>query len=194
MLTPAQFRFRGSSTLHPLTTPLSQLQASNQPIPFRNLSHSFIITTTTDLLSHRNINPLALKLLPQPYHKSQVTSHNGTLCFLPAPLNPPPPPTTTALTLALLTSLGGTIGYFRTGSLPSIIAGLSVGALYALSYLRLKSGQSYGEEIGLLASVVLGGSSIPRAIRLRKPVPIVLAVLAIWGTVVFGGRVWERRI
>ncbi|KAL5339342.1 transmembrane proteins 14C-domain-containing protein [Aspergillus crustosus] len=110
-----------------------------------------------------------------------------------APIHPAPPPTTTALILALLTSLGGTIGYFRTGSLPSIIAGLSVGALYAFSYLRLARAQSYGEEIGLLASVILGGSSVPRAVRLRKPVPVVLAALAVYGLVVFGGRVWGRR-
>ncbi|KAL2826793.1 transmembrane proteins 14C-domain-containing protein [Aspergillus cavernicola] len=81
-------------------------------------------------------------------------------------------PTTSALILSLLTSLGGTIGYLRTGSLPSIIAGLAVGALYLFSYFRMRAGQTYGEEIGLLASLVLGGSSVPRAIRLRKLVPV----------------------
>ncbi|KAL4982846.1 transmembrane proteins 14C-domain-containing protein [Aspergillus falconensis] len=100
--------------------------------------------------------------------------------------------TTPALTLTLLTSLGGIIGYSRTGSLPSIIAGLSVGALYLLSFFRMRGGQTYGEEIGLLASVVLGGASIPRAIRLRKFVPVVLSVLAIYGIVVFGGAVRRK--
>ncbi|CBF74871.1 hypothetical protein AN4020.2 [Aspergillus nidulans FGSC A4] len=101
-------------------------------------------------------------------------------------------PTTSALTLSLLTSLGGIIGYSRTGSVPSIIAGLSVGTLYLFSFLRLRSGQTYGEEIGLLASVVLGGASIPRAIRLRKLVPVVLSFLAIYGIVVFGGAVRRK--
>ncbi|OJJ47695.1 hypothetical protein ASPZODRAFT_94412 [Penicilliopsis zonata CBS 506.65] len=101
---------------------------------------------------------------------------------------------TSALALALLTSLGGTIGYARTGSIPSIAAGLSVGALYLLSFARLRAGQSYGEEIGLLASTVLGGSAVPRVIKTRgKPVPLVLSVLATYGVVVFGLALREKR-
>ncbi|KAJ9194536.1 hypothetical protein DTO164E3_4136 [Paecilomyces variotii] len=92
-----------------------------------------------------------------------------------------------AAALSLLTSLGGIIGYARTGSIPSIAAGLSVGALYLLALLRLRNGQSYGEEIGLLASAILGGSSIPRVIKTRgKPVPMGLSILATYGLVVFG--------
>ncbi|KAJ5444225.1 uncharacterized protein N7458_008097 [Penicillium daleae] len=105
-----------------------------------------------------------------------------------------PLPTTSALVLSLLTSLGGAIGYARTGSIPSIAAGLSVGALYLLSYLRLRAGESYGEEIGLLASTVLGGSSIPRAIKTGgKPVPLGLSVLATYGVVVFGLALREKK-
>ncbi|KGO47471.1 Uncharacterized protein family UPF0136, Transmembrane [Penicillium expansum] len=104
------------------------------------------------------------------------------------------PPTTSALVLFLLTSLGGIIGYARTGSLPSIIAGVSVGLVYLLSFLRLRAGQSYGEELGLLASAVLGGSSIPRVIKTGgKPVPLVLSVLATYGLFVFGIAFREKR-
>lgn len=92
-----------------------------------------------------------------------------------------------ALALSLLTSGGGIAGYARTGSIPSIAAGLGVGALYAFSFLRLRAQQSYGEELGLLASAVLGGSSIPRAIKTKgKPLPVGLGVLATYGIVVFG--------
>lgn len=98
-----------------------------------------------------------------------------------------PLPTNSALALSLLTSLGGAIGYAKTGSVPSIAAGLSVGALYMLSFARLRAGGTYGEEIGLLASAVLGGSSIPRVIKTGgKPVPLGLSVLATYGVVVFG--------
>ncbi|PWY95494.1 hypothetical protein BO94DRAFT_482034 [Aspergillus sclerotioniger CBS 115572] len=97
--------------------------------------------------------------------------------------------TTTSLTLSLLVSLGGIIGYIRTKSLPSIIAGLSIGTLYLLSYLRLRAGQPYGIEIAFVASLVLGGASIPRAIKSRKTVPSVLSLLAVVGMVVFGSRV-----
>lgn len=56
----------------------------------------------------------------------------------------------------------------------------------ALGGYRLQNNEPYGVELSLLASVVLGGSSIPRAIRLRKTVPMVLSVLATFGLVVFG--------
>ncbi|CAI7575766.1 unnamed protein product [Penicillium bialowiezense] len=103
-------------------------------------------------------------------------------------------PITSALVLSLLTSLGGAIGYARTGSIPSIAAGLSVGFVYLLSFLRLRSGQSYGEELGLLASAVLGGSSIPRVIKTGgKPVPLGLSVLAVYGLWIFGIAYKERR-
>lgn len=40
-----------------------------------------------------------------------------------------------------------------------------------------------------MASIILGGSSIPRAIKLRKPVPIALSVLASFGLYTFGDAV-----
>ncbi|KAL1956701.1 hypothetical protein VTO42DRAFT_6851 [Malbranchea cinnamomea] len=92
-----------------------------------------------------------------------------------------------AAALSLLTSGGGFAGYARTGSIPSLVAGLSVGALYALSFFCLRSQQPYGVESGLLASAVLGGSAIPRVIKTKgKPVPVGLSVLATYGLVVFG--------
>ncbi|EGD99609.1 transmembrane 14C domain-containing protein [Trichophyton tonsurans CBS 112818] len=92
-----------------------------------------------------------------------------------------------AAALSLLTSCGGIIGYARTGSVPSIVAGLTIGALYAVSYFRLQAHQPYGEEIGLLASAVLGGSSIPRVIKTGgKPLPVGLSILATYGLVAFG--------
>lgn len=102
--------------------------------------------------------------------------------------------TNSALALSLLTSLGGIIGYTRTGSIPSIGAGIAVGALYLYSYLRLRAGEPLGEEIGLFASVVLGGSSVPRVIKTggKKVVPLMLGVFAIYGIGVFGKRIWSR--
>lgn len=56
-----------------------------------------------------------------------------------------------------------------------------------LSFARLRAGETYGEELGLLASTVLGGSSIPRVIKTGgKPVPLGLSALATYGVVVFG--------
>ncbi|KAI0966374.1 transmembrane proteins 14C-domain-containing protein [Xylaria arbuscula] len=91
-----------------------------------------------------------------------------------------------AYLLGALTAGGGSIGYARTGSVPSIVAGLTVGLLYGLGGYRLQNRQPYGIELALLASVVLGGSSIPRAIRLRKPVPTVLSLISTFGLLTFG--------
>ncbi|KAM7196109.1 Transmembrane proteins 14C domain containing protein [Naviculisporaceae sp. PSN 640] len=88
--------------------------------------------------------------------------------------------------LGALTATGGAIGFARTGSIPSVAAGSLVGLLYALGGYRIQNGETYGVELSLLASVVLGGSSIPRAIRSQKPVPVLLSVLATYGLWTFG--------
>lgn len=62
----------------------------------------------------------------------------------------------------------------------------------ALGGYRMQNSKPYGIELSLLASIILGGSSIPRAIRLRKTVPMVLSVLATFGMVLFGKGVYER--
>ncbi|KAH0499337.1 hypothetical protein TgHK011_006538 [Trichoderma gracile] len=94
--------------------------------------------------------------------------------------------------LAALTAGGGAIGYAKTGSVPSIAAGFLVGFLYGVGGYRIANGQSYGVELSLLASAVLGASAIPRAIRLRKPVPIFLSVLSTYGLLTFGSAL--RRV
>ncbi|KXT14063.1 hypothetical protein AC579_10552 [Pseudocercospora musae] len=94
---------------------------------------------------------------------------------------------TTAIILGLLTSGGGITGYVRTGSVPSVVAGCTVGALYLLGGYRLQNKASYGVELALLASVILAGSSVPRAIKGGfKPLPTGLSVLASIGLVQFG--------
>jgi len=93
---------------------------------------------------------------------------------------------TPAFILGALTAGGGITGYVRTGSVPSIVAGVTVGALYGLGGLRIQNKQPYGIELALLASLVLAGSSIPRALRSKKPLPTALSVLAIYGLITYG--------
>jgi uncharacterized membrane protein (UPF0136 family) len=50
-----------------------------------------------------------------------------------------------------------------------------------------------GIELALLASIVLAGSSFPRAIRLQKPLPIALSALAATGLYNFGTAFANRR-
>ncbi|KAK6342686.1 hypothetical protein TWF718_008079 [Orbilia javanica] len=86
-----------------------------------------------------------------------------------------------AFTLAALCSFGGAMGFARTGSIPSLVAGVGIGAMYGYSGYLLKKNANYGIELAILASLVLGGAMIPRAIKTRKPLPIAMSVLAITG-------------
>ncbi|KAL5614711.1 hypothetical protein BROUX41_004806 [Berkeleyomyces rouxiae] len=99
---------------------------------------------------------------------------------------------TTSYILSLLTAAGGIAGYARTKSIPSIAAGCSVGALYGIGAYRQQNNAPGGIELSLLASVVLGGASIPRALRLRKPVPMMLSALATIGMIAFGKAYSEK--
>jgi uncharacterized membrane protein (UPF0136 family) len=62
-----------------------------------------------------------------------------------------------------------------------------------LGAYRIQNGLSYGAEIALLASLVLAGSSIPKALRGGKPISIGLSVLAVVGLWKFGGAVLNAR-
>jgi len=91
-----------------------------------------------------------------------------------------------AYIIGALTAGGGTFGYIKTGSIPSIVAGLTVGTLYLIGGYRIQNKQAYGVESALLASIILAGSSIPRAIRSQKPLPAGLSALALYGLWTFG--------
>jgi uncharacterized membrane protein (UPF0136 family) len=69
---------------------------------------------------------------------------------------------------------------------PSVAAGVTIGVLYGLGGMRIQNKQPYGVELGLLASVILAGSSIPRALKTQKPLPMGLSALALFGLWNFG--------
>ena len=64
---------------------------------------------------------------------------------------------------------------------------------YGLGGLRLRNRQSYGLEMALLASLVLAASSVPRAIKTQKPLPIGLSVVAAFGLYRFG-TIWRAQV
>ena len=102
--------------------------------------------------------------------------------------------TASAAVLSALTSAGGVYGYVKAGSVPSVTAGLSIGAVYLAAFARLYKGKTYGEELALLASIVLGGHSIPRAVKTKKRVSIALSIIAAYGIVIFGLASRAKRV
>lgn len=119
-----------------------------------------------------------------------------------------------AYLLAALTSSSGVVGYILTGQLHSVFAGTAIAALCkshltdtiisvsgpltrkftdGLSGYRIQKRQPYGIELALLTSAILGGPTIPRAIRLRRITPIFLSTLSISGFIIFGGA-YQRRL
>lgn len=84
-----------------------------------------------------------------------------------------------AFTLSALCSIGGVMGYMRKGSLPSLIGGVAVGSLFGFAGYLLKENANGGLETALVASTLLLGAGLPRAIKLRKPVPMGISVLAL---------------
>ena len=73
----------------------------------------------------------------------------------------------------------GVAGFAKTRSVPSLVAGLGVGALYGAAGYLIQQNRDYGHETAVAASTLLGGAMIPRALKTRKPVPIALSVISL---------------
>ena len=70
---------------------------------------------------------------------------------------------------------------------------LTINYQYLLGGYRIQNKQSYGVELALLASIVLAGSSIPRALRSHKQLPTGLSVLALYGLYTYGSA-WYAKL
>ncbi|KAI1800988.1 transmembrane proteins 14C-domain-containing protein [Daldinia bambusicola] len=100
-----------------------------------------------------------------------------------------------SFTLAALLAAGGTAGYVKTKSRPSLIAGLGLGVSYALSGYLIKENKDYGTELALGNSVLLLGSAVPRVVKTkaRAPVPIGLLVAGALATFYYQKKFREFR-
>ncbi|KAG8945595.1 hypothetical protein FRC04_000642 [Tulasnella sp. 424] len=95
--------------------------------------------------------------------------------------------------MAGITGVGGVIGFLRTGSIPSLVAGGGVSALYVWStYHMLHGDPEKGLQGAFAASAILSASSLP---RVRKgPVPLVLAIAGASTALYYGKQLKELRI
>ncbi|KAJ2540655.1 hypothetical protein EV175_006211 [Coemansia sp. RSA 1933] len=98
-----------------------------------------------------------------------------------------------AYSMAGLCAVGGTIGYAKGRSVPSLVAGASIGAMYWYAGERIRKNEAYGHELALVASTLLLGAMGPKAIRTRAPVPLVMSVLGSGSAAYYGKKAYEDR-
>ncbi|KAJ7694618.1 transmembrane proteins 14C-domain-containing protein [Mycena rosella] len=87
--------------------------------------------------------------------------------------------------------IGGVAGFSRTRSIPSLVAGVGVGALYLWSADRIRKGQDNGIESAIGASAVLLASSAPR--MFKGPVPAMLAATSTMSGLYYGKTMYGLR-
>ncbi|KAJ0116994.1 hypothetical protein J7T55_003409 [Diaporthe amygdali] len=86
-----------------------------------------------------------------------------------------------AFTLAGLLAAGGTMGFVKGGSKPSLIAGVGLGASYGVAGYLLKENKDYGSELALGSSVTLLGAATSRCIKTKFRAPVPLGLFATGG-------------
>ncbi|KAG1700124.1 hypothetical protein DVH05_011936 [Phytophthora capsici] len=81
-------------------------------------------------------------------------------------------------TMAGLLTAGGVFGYLKTKSVPSLVAGVTLGAGFGVAgYLLQKGEMTNGHGVALLMSSITMGAMGVRAVRTKKPLPVSVASL-----------------
>ncbi|KAH9025823.1 transmembrane proteins 14C-domain-containing protein, partial [Lactarius hengduanensis] len=96
-----------------------------------------------------------------------------------------------AFVMGTLCIVGGVTGYVRTRSIPSLVAGVSVGALYLYSGDSIRKNTANGLETALGASALLLLSSLPRFSK--GPIPALLTVTSAATGAYYGKTVYNLR-
>ncbi|KZV63179.1 hypothetical protein PENSPDRAFT_219932 [Peniophora sp. CONT] len=96
-----------------------------------------------------------------------------------------------ATVMGVLCMVGGTIGFVKTRSIPSLVAGWGVGALYLYAGESIRKHNAGGIETAIGASAVLLLSSAPRFAK--GPVPAMLTVTSAVAGTYYGSVFYNLR-
>ena len=88
---------------------------------------------------------------------------------------------TAAYIIAAFSTIGGSIGYLKSGSKASIIAGGTFGLLFLASASLIRSGNVNGARLATVASLVLTAVMGKKAVATASPVPVLMASLGLLG-------------
>ncbi len=97
---------------------------------------------------------------------------------------------TTAYVIATISTIGGAIGYTKSGSTASLIAGSVFGILFGTAGYLVNERNLLGSKLATVASAVLIAAMFKKALNF-KPVPVLMTILGIVGLFVYGQK-WNR--
>ncbi|KAK9893584.1 TMEM14-domain-containing protein [Cystobasidium minutum MCA 4210] len=98
-----------------------------------------------------------------------------------------------SFTMAALTAVGGTVGYLRARSIPSLVGGLTVSALYGIGGYRISQNQEGGYAASAAASALLVASSAKRALKFAL-VPMGLSGLGLLAGGYYVNKIYRDRV
>ncbi|KAJ2158992.1 hypothetical protein GGF46_003360 [Coemansia sp. RSA 552] len=95
--------------------------------------------------------------------------------------------------MAGICAIGGAIGFAKGRSVPSLVAGVGIGAVYAYAGWKIQKNEYRGYDVALLASSLLLFAMGPKAFRTRSIVPVTMTTMGTAATAYYGKKAYEER-
>jgi uncharacterized membrane protein (UPF0136 family) len=97
-----------------------------------------------------------------------------------------------AFTLGTVSIMGGTFGFFKKQSLPSLLGGIVIGSLFLSSSFLISKNKDYGVELALGTSMLTSTIMVRRAVRTRQLVPVGMVTIGMVGCGYYGYKMKQQ--